>query len=290
MDVDRLVEHFGSYLQTTIGLRSVTVQTYIRHLACFATLPDIDVGTYIFERVPASSQRHAMSALRHAKEFLAVRECDEKLRARVDTVQDGVIRRRLRNNELLRNLTTKPDRPTTPVEEFNRLWDLAKMGGRGCERANQCLRPALILGLLCGLRRGDILAATWDWIDWDEMTITIVDPKGGRPYQVPLTEVAAKQLAYLQFARAEENSPRHIVQNPKRIHSKTNRTTLTKELALLGLKPHALRRGFATTMLKNGAPLPIVAKLMNHKSPETTFKSYCNPSKEDLRDALSFLE
>jgi integrase len=126
-------------------------------------------------------------------------------------------------------------------------------------------------------------------VDWEGKTITIMDPKGGRPYQVPLTDTALAKLSWLSARRQEDGTPRHIVQSPRRRHAKTNRTTLTKELALLGLKPHALRRGFATTMIKRGAPVPIVAKLMNHKSPDTTFKSYCNPSQEDLRDALEFL-
>ncbi len=289
MDVDTLLQQYGTYLRSTIGLRSRTIQAYMRYVSRFV-LVTLSVETFLFSDVSPPALPAARAALLHLREFLCGQpDIQPELYIRLSDLEDEGLRRKLRQRRMLHNLQQAPHRPTTPAEEFKELWHRA---GRavGDARADQLLRPALVLGLLCGLRRSDILTATWQWIDWEAQTITIVDPKGGRPYQIPLLPLAADRLWLLCSCRDEDHTGRHIVQSPKSPGCKTNRTTLAQELGLLGVTPHSLRRGFATSLLNKGVPLTTVATALNHSSTETTFRHYCNPNQEDLRDALQNLD
>jgi integrase len=53
-----------------------------------------------------------------------------------------------------------------------------------------------------------------------------------------------------------------------------------------GLVPHALRHTRATRLVAAGVPLPIVAKLLGHKSIRTTMR-YTHVNVDDCRQALA---
>lgn len=284
MDVDVLVNRFASYLRD-LGLRQRSRAAYCNAAARFL-VSDYTVEDFLASLSPSVCSV-ASSALCRLLTYLGDTGLHPEVQQRLQSIETPRVARYVQNRLLRHRIQNCPPRPTTPVTDFDRLWNLAKMEAGSTYLANQLLRPALVLGLLCGLRRGDLLAARWEWVNWEQRVLMVPDPKGGRPYAVPLSPLASEKLLYLDSCRGDDPGD-HILQG-RRKGSKTNRTTLTAELKLIGVTPHGLRRGFATGMLSKGVPAPTVAKLMNHKSPETTFKNYFEPDKEVLRDAVSRL-
>lgn len=52
------------------------------------------------------------------------------------------------------------------------------------------------------------------------------------------------------------------------------------------LSPHSIRHTFATNAVRNGVPIEIVSKLLDHSSPSTTLKVYARFSQEQIDDAM----
>ena len=52
------------------------------------------------------------------------------------------------------------------------------------------------MGLLTGLRRGELAAMRWDWIDRESLRITVPGKvmKNGREHAIPITNMIAKLL------------------------------------------------------------------------------------------------
>jgi site-specific recombinase XerD len=56
------------------------------------------------------------------------------------------------------------------------------------------------------------------------------------------------------------------------------------------LKPHATRHTFATTLIRRGAPIAHVSKLLGHASVDTTMQTYTHLVTDDLRGVMELLE
>jgi integrase len=57
------------------------------------------------------------------------------------------------------------------------------------------LRPFIILAIETGMRRGELLAATWDDLDVSARLVRVAKSKNGRERVVPLTPLAAHTLS-----------------------------------------------------------------------------------------------
>lgn len=53
------------------------------------------------------------------------------------------------------------------------------------------------------------------------------------------------------------------------------------------LSPHSIRHTFASRAIRNGVPLEIVSKLLDHASPVMTLKVYARFSQEQINDAMA---
>jgi len=130
----------------------------------------------------------------------------------------------------------------------------------------------------------------------------IVGGKGGRERMVPLSEPAQKALSsYLklrpQFVGADDNGIRAQWLFPSKTsivgHLTRQRfAQLLKELAKEAnmdaekVSPHVLRHAFATHLLKNGADLRAVQKMLGHADIATT-QIYTHMLGEDLKKKVA---
>lgn len=137
--------------------------------------------------------------------------------------------------------------------------------------------PALALGALAGLRLGSVLGVAWRDVEARELVVRTA--KGGRPYRVPLHPKLAAYLGGLR-ARRGGADPDRVVEVP--------RWRLQRQFAALGVRSHALRRGFATALLDRGVPIATVARLMNHADPATTY-GYYRPTDDTMAEAIQKL-
>lgn len=72
------------------------------------------------------------------------------------------------------------------------------------EEPNEVARHALWLYLLTGVRKTELLAARWEWIDWDRAELRLPDTKADRVHYVPLSGPA---IALLRSMPRDTDNP-----------------------------------------------------------------------------------
>lgn len=131
--------------------------------------------------------------------------------------------------------------------------------------------PILIWLANTGMRRGEAIAARWEWIDWSADMIRIPatrywKPKSGKPRDVPIGD-AVRTL--LQARR--ERGPIFETRNggayacwPKDMWERT------RDHAGIEGGVHQLRHTFASHYLANGGTIDVLAELLGHSTTRTT--------------------
>lgn len=125
-----------------------------------------------------------------------------------------------------------------------------------------------------GLRLGEARGIKISDIDSDQMKILIEDAKGGKSRYVMLSQVLLDELR--DYWRAYR--PRvWLFEGPSSgtpIHARTLQRSFKESVKKAGLPEattlHALRHSFATHLLENGTPLPMIKSLLGHTSIKTT--------------------
>jgi len=151
-----------------------------------------------------------------------------------------------------------------------------------CERRSAVgMRDYAILLLLArlGLRAGEVVNLTLDDIDWRAGQLTL-HCKRHRSAQVPLiTEVGEALARYVQHARPACMTRRVFVRERAPRIGFTNSSAICcivdRALARAGVNSprrgaHLLRHTLATEMLRRGASLSEIGRLLRHRHPDTT--------------------
>ncbi len=182
-------------------------------------------------------------------------------------------------------------------EDVNRLLDGAKAWG-GAE--GQRLSALLEILYATGFRVSELVSlplTTAIGVLKSEKPLLIVRGKGNKDRVVPLTPAALEKLKnYLgsrkSFLPKGKESP-WLFPSSSRIGHLTRQRfgQLLKELALKVdlnpalLSPHTVRHAFATHLLRHGANLLVVQKLLGHSDISTT-KIYTHVAQDDLTEMV----
>jgi integrase len=157
----------------------------------------------------------------------------------------------------------KRDRFVTP-EELPRLW-------RALQReANPYIRTAIIILLLTGARRGEVLTMKWEDLDMAQGIWRIPQTKADRPHHVPLPRPALEELRKLPrladtpyvFAGQRQGAPLVNIDKAWR--------RIRRDASLEDVRIHDLRRTLGSWLASSGAGLPLIGKVLNHSQPSTT--------------------
>lgn len=178
-----------------------------------------------------------------------------------------------------------------------------------------------LLGLFCGLRKGEILGLKFGDFDFDAHTVNIkrqlaydtsLEEKSNKVVsrnsieKPPKTENSIRVLRIPDVVEREVKKRRKLVENNQIImgndyedhdyiscqkngkpHSQgAMNNALTKLCARNGLPTltvHSLRHMFATVLIENGVPLVKISALLGHSSINTTFEYYCEVMDENDR-------
>ncbi|WP_443975229.1 site-specific integrase [[Ruminococcus] torques] len=170
----------------------------------------------------------------------------------------------------------------------------------------------IILGLYCGLRKGEILGLKFDDFDFEERTVTVQrqlvadietkegtyeiikyqsilrDPKsesGKRRLKVPeiiLVEVERRKdrIQLLKERMGEDFQDQNFIScqkngNPRGLCSlNTEIRRLCERNGLPHITVHGLRHMYATILAERGVPLTKISALLGHHSVHTTFEFY----------------
>ena len=130
---------------------------------------------------------------------------------------------------------------------------------------------AIRLLLLTGCRRNEILTLRWDDIDRSAGELRLPDSKTG-PRHVPLTPAVERVLA--RIPRIESNpwviAGRDRSDRLRRIDPYWNK--LRARAGLEDVRLHDFRHSFASQALEIGEGLPVIARLLGHRTVMTTVK------------------
>lgn len=155
-----------------------------------------------------------------------------------------------------------------------------------------CRDKAILSFLLfTGARRGELLSLTWDDVDLQGHTVRFVGAKGDKTRVVPLAEQLLSDLLAWQEARPLCNH-RHVFvsKSRARLGKRGLKTVLTRAIEASGIDKqsvttHKLRHTFACLMLRGGADLSCLQRMMGHSRLDTT-GIYLSATAEDLREAM----
>lgn len=153
------------------------------------------------------------------------------------------------------------------------------------EEPNQTIRDYVLMSLMTGARRANVLAMRWDQVSFERKIWTIPETKNGTSQEVPLTETAVE---ILRQRRAEVDGPFVFPGPGAKGHlaePKKGWTRILERSGLADLRLHDLRRTLGSWQVDTGATLAVVGRTLNHKSQSTT-AIYARLSVDPVREAM----
>lgn len=189
------------------------------------------------------------------------------------------------------------------------------------ENGNHTVYIFLMLALHTGMRRGELLALTWDDIDFDKKTLSVnknrtgtyksvtelvTTPKTSSSNRIiPITESLLKALNSEKILQQEElifscslkdEQYNFVIKNklgqPYSNLSAINRIIyrLEKEANLPHCTVHGLRHTVANILDSNGVPIQDIAKILGHESTKTTERIYIHRNCIIKRESVELLD
>ncbi|MCU7951648.1 MAG: tyrosine-type recombinase/integrase [gamma proteobacterium symbiont of Bathyaustriella thionipta] len=158
-----------------------------------------------------------------------------------------------------------------------------------------------MLALYTGLRGCDIAGLTLDAINWDRDFIAIRQQKTEFPLELPLTAVAGNAIYdYLTSERPQTESGYIFVSQHKpyeRLKSGSIGNVAVRIMKAAGIRQskgdrkglHIFRHHFATALLGNGVPQPVISRTLGHTSPDS-LESYLRADFPNLKECAINIE
>ena len=173
----------------------------------------------------------------------------------------------------------------TSRDRFLRREELPRFFEALSQEENETARDYILMSLLTGARKSNVLAMRWQEIRFASGEWHIPETKNGEPHIVPLSDTA---LAILEKRRGQDNSPYvfpgtgeagHLA-DPKRAWMR-----VLEKAEIENLRIHDLRRTLGSWMAANGATTAIIGKTLAHKSQQAT-KIYERLDLDPVRDSV----
>lgn len=170
-------------------------------------------------------------------------------------------------------------RPKVKRDRFLQADELPRFFQSLAAEPNETLRDYILLALLTGARRSNLLAIRWSEINLDESIWRIPRTKNGNPQNVTLSPEA---LSILKTRRVNADddaiyvfpgtgSSGHIEEPKKAVIRVMERAGIPYgRKTENGVTLHDLRRTLGSWQAKTGASLAIIGKSLNHQSQQTT--------------------
>lgn len=147
------------------------------------------------------------------------------------------------------------------------------------------VRGAIMLLLLTGLRKREILSMEWEKLDWTQGQLRVVKTKNGEVTFQPLSKEA---LEIISGMPREPGNPYVIIgrypgKHRNDIKDAWNR--VKRRASVDDVRLHDLRRTVGAWLTQSGVPIQIVKEVMNHKDIKTTLV-YARVASKTKREAL----
>jgi integrase len=147
------------------------------------------------------------------------------------------------------------------------------------------LTPAVLLSMITGLRRGELLGLLWSDIDLLEKMLTVrgASAKSGNTRYVPLNDDAVSVLKDWREDSVKTDRVFHVATS-----FKTAWAALLADAKITRFRWHDLRHHFASRLVQAGVPLNTVRELLGHGSFAMTLR-YAHLAPNQTRDAVARL-
>lgn len=175
------------------------------------------------------------------------------------------------------------------VERYLTREEREKMLAAAENSPHKWMKPAIIVSLNTGIRKGTLLKMKWNNVDLEHRCLVLEAAimKGGKDATIPLNDAAYEELARL---RAQTTNHDYVFkEHGRKLHD--TREAFVKLLETAGIKNftwHCLRHDFASRLAMAGVSMKIVQKLMCHSTPQMT-ERYAHLAPGVLADAVSVL-
>jgi integrase len=174
--------------------------------------------------------------------------------------------------------------PTKFVERFKEIGRERFLSFGEIEKLGQALshldlslpfeaKAAVLLLLLTGARRNEILKAEWSWIDTDNSVMRLPDSKTGKKL-IYLSDAALTVVDELRAKRKEGSkwllpstkldAPLYDVKGPWR--------KICEAAGLDGVRLHDLRHTAASIAVNQGSSLAVIGRVLGHRQSQTTMR------------------
>lgn len=165
------------------------------------------------------------------------------------------------------------------LERFTRcLWEEAEKGDQSAK--------ALMLMLVTGQRKTAVLSIRKEHVDIAKKTIFFPKTKNGRSYYLPLNSIACQLLEKIlaEGGASPWVFPSRTGKGPQKDIRKTF-GRVCKKAKVENLRPHDLRRSFASGLASKGVSAMVIRDLLCHRDVRTTQQVYAHLNLGSLREA-----
>lgn len=147
---------------------------------------------------------------------------------------------------------------------------------------NPFLESLVRLAIETGMRRGELLAARWEHLNWQSRTLHIPVTKTDTPRTIPLTSEALRIFRTL----AGDTYKKQRIIPITAMAAKLAWKRLTIRAGIDDLHFHDLRHEAVSRFFERGLSVPEVALISGHKDPRMLFR-YTHIKAEDVADKLN---
>ena len=175
-------------------------------------------------------------------------------------------------------------------ERFLQADELQSFFKSVAEEENETIRDYVLISLLTGARRANVLAMQWEEINFNRREWLIPETKNGNSHTLPLTQEAIKILE----ERKKDSSSKFVFSGTGKtghlVEPKKGWARIKKRAGIKDLRLHDLRRSLGSWQASTGASLPIIGKTLAHKNVATTLiyaRLNTDPVRESMEKATS---
>lgn len=159
-----------------------------------------------------------------------------------------------------------------------------------CLKADKELFLCVLIALLAGARKSEILKLTWATVDFEHKMLYFMKTKNGEDRGTPMHEVLYNEL--LKFKK--QSKVRHLKNDylfmtadkkPKETLIGKLFRTVVKQCGIEDFRFHDLRHTHASWQAMSGAPQQITQKTLGHKTTQMTNR-YSHLANESIRPTI----
>ena len=153
-----------------------------------------------------------------------------------------------------------------------------------------------LLSLNSGMRFSEIASLRWQHISFQTGEILVLDPKNGETRTVPMTNTVLEMFQDMESGQPDDlifpaTNGKRMARASKVFQESVDRLGLNTGITDRRLKVvfHSLRHSCASTLVNAGVEIPVIAKILGHKTLSMTMR-YSHVNDNSVKDAIAVLD